>query len=354
MDRDQEAANVAAADAIVARALRSGPARSALWDALRSTVDGGRRIRSRILLAAYDELAGPTPREPRAVAERVAGATELLHTAFLAHDDVIDDDLVRHGRPNVAGLYAATARDAGASPGVAHAYGEAAGILAGDLALAAAYREVALCGASPAVMTALLDLFHATLHVTAEGELSDVWLSLDHADAEDADLAVVLATAERKTAAYTFQLPLRAAAILAGRPELDSTLTRLGRALGVAFQLRDDLDGTFGDPAVTGKSASSDLEEGKHTAIVTLARATPAWHRIAQILGRRDASPDDLDVARDLLESCGARAGVERMVSELEQSASLLADELGLERVLELAAPDATVHLSADRTSRAA
>ena len=349
-----EATNASAADVLVARTLEAGDAGSRVWGALRSTAEGGRRIRPRVLLSAYDDLAGSTPLEPRDVAERVAGAVELLHIAFLAHDDVIDDDLTRHGRDNVAGAYTAQARRAGASPADAHSYGVAAGILAGDLALATAFRQIALSGAMPDAMADLLDLFHATLHITADGELSDVWLGLDRPAADATNLTEVLATAERKTAVYTFELPLRAAAVLAGRRELGPRLSDLGRTLGVAFQLRDDLKGTFGDPAVTGKSATSDLREGKHTAIVALARATPAWGQVAAVLGRRDASPEELAHARDLLESCGARAGVERMVSDLEQSAARLAAELGLERVLALVGSGALTHGSSDHTSRAA
>jgi geranylgeranyl diphosphate synthase type II len=348
MDQVLEATSRTPADEVVARALRGGPgAHSPLWDALRSTAQGGGRIRPRVLLSAYDDLASAAAAEPRAVAERVAGAVELLHTAFLAHDDVIDDDQTRHGRPNVAGTYAATALRAGASPRGARDYGAAAGILAGDLALATAVREVALCGAAGATTGALLDLFDTTLHVTADGELSDVWLGLERPD-DDADLAVVLATAEHKTAVYTFELPLRAAALLAGRRDLDVPLSRLGRMLGLAFQLRDDLAGTFGDPAVTGKSTTSDLREGKRTALLALARATPAWERIAEVVGRPEVSAQELTLARELLESCGARHGVGQLALGLERSAAALAAELGLERVRTLVGGGATAADPAD------
>lgn len=352
MNPAAEATSLAEADAVVARALEPRRAwRSAAWDAVAATVEGGSRIRPRVLLSAYDDLAGAAPREPRAAAERVAGAVELLHTAFLAHDDVIDDDQTRHGRPNVAGTYAAAALQAGLSSDDAHAYGAAAGILAGDLALVTAIREVATCGASGPVTGALLDLFDSVIHVTADGELSDVWLSLDRPD--DPELAEVLATAERKTA-YTFELPLRAAALLAGRNDLNVSLSRLGRSLSLAFQLRDDLDGTFGDPAVTGKSVTSDLTEGKRTALVTLARATPAWGQIARVLGRADASPQELAAARSLLESCGARAGVERMAAGLERWGSRLAAELGLHRVAALVTTGAPVRRPAAQMSKIA
>nr|WP_281360134.1 polyprenyl synthetase family protein [Isoptericola halotolerans] len=293
---------------------------------------GGRRVRPRILLQAYDALAGPdAPADARA-ARHVAAAVELLHTAFLAHDDVIDGDLVRRGRPNVAGRHATEARSAGATDAAARGYGTAAGILAGDLALAGAFRTVATSGAGAAQTARLLELFDEILHVTADGELADVWSSV----ATCATLEDVLTTAERKTAVYTYGLPLRAAAVLAGRTDLDEPLTRLGRELGLAFQLQDDLDGTFGDPAVTGKSAASDLREGKATALVVLARGTGAWDEIAPVLGDPDATDQDHDRVRDALERCGARAAVERLVVRHRSAAESLADELGLAEAVRL------------------
>ncbi|MFI2105278.1 polyprenyl synthetase family protein [Isoptericola sp. NPDC019693] len=312
----------------VGRLLAAGdrPDDTRLWESVRATSGGGKLLRPRILIDAYDALAGAAPPEPRDVAVRVAAALELLHQAFLAHDDVIDGDETRRGRPNVVGLHAARARERGAGADRARGYGAAAGILAGDLALVAAVRAVALCGAAPATAERLLDAVDETLHLTADGELADVRLSLGPC----ADLDEVLRTAERKTAAYSFQLPLRAAVVLAGRDDLEPGVLRLGRALGLAFQLRDDLDGVFGDPEVTGKSNASDLREGKCTALVALARGTWAWGELDAVLGDRDAREPELRRARELLAACGARAAVETLAADLEAEALALGRDLGL------------------------
>ncbi|MFI2297204.1 polyprenyl synthetase family protein [Isoptericola sp. NPDC019571] len=316
-----------------------------LWHALRGTSRGGKRLRPRLLLDAYDALAGAAPPEPRDVAVRVAAALELLHHAFLVHDDVIDGADTRRGRPNVAGVHAAQALESGASARQAEDYGAAAGILAGDLALAAAVRAVALCGASPAATEQLLDVVDEAMHLTADGELADVRLSLGGC----ADLDETLRTAERKTAVYSFQLPLRAAVILAGREDLDEGVRRLGRDLGLAFQLRDDLDGVFGDPAETGKSNASDLREGKCTPLVALAHGTSAWGELSTLLGDPDAGDAELRRARELLEACGARAAVETLAADLERDAVALGLALGLG---ELAENVAGAHLT--RASSAA
>ncbi|MFF2453441.1 polyprenyl synthetase family protein [Isoptericola sp. NPDC058082] len=307
------------------------PEDARLWESVRGTSRGGKRLRPRLLLAAYDALAPAAPPEPREVALAVAAALELLHHAFLVHDDVIDEADTRRGRPNVAGAFAARAREAGVDDRRAEGYGAAAGILAGDLALAGAVRAVALCGAAPATTERLLDALDETLHVTADGELADVRLSLGPC----ADLDETLRTAERKTAAYSFQLPLWAAAVLAGRDDLEPDVLRLGRDLGLAFQLRDDLDGVFGDPEVTGKSNASDLREGKCTPLVALARGTWAWGELSAVLGDPDAGEPELARARELLAACGARAAVETLVADLERDARALGRDLGLDAVVE-------------------
>jgi geranylgeranyl diphosphate synthase type II len=307
------------------------PADDAPWTAASPAVPAGKRLRPRLLVGTYDVLAptGSDP-EPRDVAVAVGEAVELLHTAFLAHDDVIDDDQVRRGRPNVAGRYAAHAGAHGLPGSAARGYGAAAGLLAGDLALVEAVRTVAVSGARPAVVGRLLDLLDEAVRLSADGELRDLWFSHLPPTVDD-----VVVTARHKTAAYSFELPLRLAGRLAGRDDLDGALTRLGRDLGVAYQLRDDVLGTFGDPVRTGKPAGSDLREGRGTALVAFARTTVDWPRISPWLGRRDATEDDLAPVRALLERCGARAATEDLAARHEQMAAEQAQRLGLDDLVD-------------------
>lgn len=311
-----------------ARAVRTDPAQARLWDALATAAEGGKRFRPALVMAAHAALAPDSPDASVAVAARVAAAVELLHTAFVVHDDIIDGDEVRRGRLNVSGTYAAAALADGATPEQAHELGLAAGILAGDLALAAAVRAVATCGADVAVTHRLLDLFDGALHVTACGELADVTHSL-HLGA--ATLEESLRMEEQKTSAYSFTLPLQAGAVLAGADE--QTVARLGEAgrrMGIAFQLLDDLVGVFGDPAATGKSATSDLRSGKQTPLLVHATTTPEWAVLRDLVGR-DLSDDELAEARRLLTASGSRDVVERLVeTELAAARQILA-ELGVE-----------------------
>jgi geranylgeranyl diphosphate synthase type II len=243
------------------------------------------------------------------------------------HDDVIDGDDVRRGRLNVSGTFEAQALASGVDADRARHFGRTAGILAGDLALTAAVRAVATCGAPASTVSRLLDLFDEVLHATAAGELADVRLALDR---EPASLAEVLRMEEQKTSVYSFQLPLQAGAILAGADApLVERLGVAGRMLGLAFQLVDDLLGLYGDPAETGKSTVSDLREGKQTSLVAHARGTEVADQVAAFLGR-DLSLAEADQARALLEQSGSRSFIERLALDYATTAERTLEELGM------------------------
>ncbi|HET6560487.1 MAG TPA: polyprenyl synthetase family protein [Marmoricola sp.] len=308
----------------LARARQVGPDHVALWTALTEATRGGKRFRPALAAAAYDMLGGT---DQQAVGV-LGAALELLHTAFVIHDDVIDGDDVRRGRPNVSGGYASTARAEGASSEASSHLGSTAAILAGDLALASAIRTVALCPAEPRTVRRLLDLFDHALHTTAAGELADVRFGLG---TRDPSLAESLTMEEQKTSAYSFALPLQAGAVLAGADEI--TVHRLGEAgrmLGIAFQLLDDLLGVFGDPAATGKSVLTDLREGKQTPLIAHARTTSQWEGVAAHLGSPELTEDDAEVVRGLLVASGSRRFVEELAADYVRGAGAAIDRLGL------------------------
>ena len=328
------------------RAAEVGEEHARLWEALAAATEGGKRFRPALVTASHDALGG-TRRDATA---GVGAAVELLHTAFVIHDDVIDGDDVRRGRLNVSGSFHAHALAAGATPEDAAALGRTAGILAGDLALAAAIRMVATCGAPPDVVHRLLDLFDAALHTTAAGELADVRLSLG---VGTASVPESLLMEEQKTGAYSFALPLQAGAVLAGAD--DEMVTRLGEAgrmLGAAFQLHDELLGVFGDPRRTGKSATSDLRTRKQTPLLAHARTTPEWQRIRGYVGR-ELTDTELAEVRQLLTVSGSREFVEELIRAGLDAAEGLVQQLGIPPQL-LATVSALATLLPDNAEAAA
>jgi geranylgeranyl pyrophosphate synthase len=273
---------------------------AALWESIEQQSTGGKRVRPRLVWSAYRGFGGGD----RALATRVALAFELLHTAFLIHDDLIDRDLVRRGAPNVAGRFAARALAHGADERVSAVWGETAAVLAGDLALSRAHRELAMLPVGRECREAMLDILDRAVFISAAGELSDVVSSLR---GTAPGMESVLATLEQKTAVYSFEAPLAAGAVLAGADdEAVAALCRFGRLVGVAFQIADDVLGVFGDPVVTGKSASADLREGKRTALIAHAATTSSWPAISARLGDPALGDDDAEALREELRRCGA------------------------------------------------
>lgn len=287
-----------------------GLAYSRLWDAARRSTLHGKRIRPTLVLNTYRAFGGT--RESDAAA--VAVSFELLHTAFLLHDDVIDGDTVRRGRDNLIGEFAADAQSGGMRDTRVMEWGRASAILAGDLLLHSAGARVARLDIAPACRNALIDLLEDSLFVTAAGELYDVAYATN---VHTPVLSEVLTMTEWKTAHYSFQAPLRAGALLADAPQtaLDA-LDEYGRCVGIAFQLRDDLLGVFGDEDETGKSLRSDLGGTKMTALLIHAMHTGEADELRSILGRPTIGDSEVKRARAVFERCGARSFVERMIAE--------------------------------------
>ncbi|WP_173921563.1 polyprenyl synthetase family protein [Agromyces sp. Marseille-P2726] len=292
------------------RSRRYGDHYTRLWESLEQQMAGGKRIRPHLVNCAYEGFGGAD----QALVTRVAIAFELLHTAFIIHDDVIDGDVVRRGRPTIAARFAQRGRAGGVDPRRSREWGETAAVLAGDLALSLAPRELALLPIPEARRAALLDVLDRAVFVSAAGELADV-VTAGSMAAQPMEL--VLATLEHKTAVYSFECPLTAGAILAGAPD-DSVeaLARFGRLVGVAFQITDDILGVFGDPAVTGKSTTSDLRSGKQTALTAHAATTDAWPFISTRLGDPALDDEGADSVRAALLDCGALDAARRLADE--------------------------------------
>ena len=255
-----------------------------------------------MVMCAYEALGG-TDLEAAAY---VGAAFELLHTALIVHDDVIDRDFTRRGAPNISGTYRDIAVAGGASSDAAEHKGISAAVIAGDLALFNAYRLIDRSGVADEVRYRLIEVMDEALFASAAGELIDV----DFSTALDMPRVDDILTMERlKTAVYSFECPLQAGAILAGASEeVVATLGDFGREIGIAYQIVDDLLGVFGAEAETGKTTIGDLREGKRTVMISYATGTAAWETISPLIGKADLSEAEAEEVRAVLISSGARA----------------------------------------------
>jgi geranylgeranyl diphosphate synthase type I len=143
--------------------------------------------------------------------------------------------------------------------------------------------------------------------------------------------AAVELTHALKTGSYTVRGPLALGAHLAGADEKTlRALEAFADPLGIAFQLRDDVLGTFGDPKRTGKAATGDLREGKRTALIAAFAHTATDAASAQLLarafGRADATTEDVEALAQRIASSGAKARVEGRIVALVQQAMTALD----------------------------
>lgn len=301
------------------------PAFGAAVDELRAFVlGGGKRIRPTFAWWGWRGAGGdPDGPEVPAVLRAVA-ALELIQACALVHDDLMDASATRRGRPTVHVEFARRHADA-AWRGRPARFGAAAAILLGDLALVWADDMLRGAGLPADAAARAVAPWEAMRTEVLGGQYLDVFVQ----STGDTSARAALRIDRYKTAAYTVERPLHLGAAIAGAgPELVGRYRRFGADIGVAFQLRDDLLGVFGDPAVTGKPAGDDLREGKRTLLLALAveraaaRGTPAaTDAIERAVGDPDLTDEHLDRVRGLLEELGAVAAVEQRIAALTGSA---------------------------------
>jgi geranylgeranyl diphosphate synthase, type I len=249
-----------------------------------------------------------------------AASLELLQASALVHDDVMDRSDLRRGMPAAHRRFQAMHEKAGWH-GSAEQFGEGAAILLGNLLLIWSGEMWRTSGLPPKALEAAQPVHD---HMRTElmcGQYLDL---LEQAHGENT-FESALRVALFKSGKYSVEQPLRLGLVLAAReltPWMDELCTGYGRRVGIAFQLRDDILGVFGDPAQTGKPAGDDLREGKRTMLVarTLAAASPGdAETVRHLLGDPGLDERGVSTLRRIIEDTGA----------LQECEDLIADYLG-------------------------
>lgn len=274
------------------------------------TLRGGKRIRPLFCYWGWRGTGG-SPDDTEVIA--VAAALELFHTAALIHDDIIDNSDLRRGRPTVH-----LALDKWHAEqdwrGESEAFGQSGALLAGNACLV--WSEEMFHNSSLVTRSDRARGLFARLRTSAVyGEFLDLV-----GEARGGRLTDALKIVRHKTASYTVRYPLQIGGALAGAEDtLLAAYDTFGLLLGEAFQLRDDLIGMFGAPALTGKESLDDARKGKPTALIAVARnqADPRQRaRLDLLYGAEWLDLDGLVELRDVVGATGAPAVIERMIGE--------------------------------------
>jgi octaprenyl-diphosphate synthase len=227
---------------------------------------GGKRLRPAVLLLAAGATGYRGPDQ-----HTLAAVIEMIHTATLLHDDVVDESQLRRGHPTANAEF-----------------GNAASVLVGDFLYSRAFQMMV-----GVARMRVLEILAETTNAIAEGEV----LQLMNAGDADLDEAAYLQVIQRKTARL-FEAAARIGAVLGGVDEAtEDSLARYGMHLGTAFQLVDDVLDYSGTAGAIGKNVGDDLAEGKMTLPLIRALATGTAEEAAVIRhaiaggGRTDFAP---------------------------------------------------------------
>lgn len=298
----------------------------------KSLMSGGKRFRA---LFAYWAWAGTLPtatlqqstEQLAASTEAMVGITsalEMFHAAALVHDDILDQSDTRRGAPSVHKRFESLHTNSSWA-GSPERFGVAGGILVGDLLLSWSselFGKALQLAPSSSIQDASRDEFSKMRIEVMAGQYLDV---LEENAAATRPLSEAVGRANRvmlfKTAKYSIEAPLLIGSAFAGADEdLRRGFSSFGIPLGMAFQLRDDVLGVFGDPAITGKPAGDDLREGKRTVLVGLTRealSTSMCKIFEELLTARELDAEQIKFMQDAMVDSGALAKTEGMIEDL-------------------------------------
>lgn len=250
----------------------------------------------------------------------VSGALELLHAGFLIHDDVMDNDEIRRGKPSIHVQYRDLLTVQNSVNIVKNS--ENIALCLGNICYFLAFDLLGRAKISPKKKNDLKTLFNREAVMTGLGQMEDLYIS---GIKELPDLNTILNIYRMKTARYTFSLPLAAGSITGSASVNEAEkLINTGIEIGTLFQMRDDELNMFGNTAKTGKSSGSDIREGKKTIIYSLIleNTTGRDHEFASgLLGNSNISEKDISELIKIAESSGAHEKHRIMAFQFAQNA---------------------------------
>lgn len=306
----------------VAEAADAGPLARPILELSAATLQGGKRLRAAFCYWGWRAVTDASGTDEIVTA---SAALEVFHAAALVHDDIIDNSDTRRGRPATHRAFEG-AHHAGGWTGDAAAYGRSSAILAGDLLVAWSddlFEEGIADVPADRARAARRQYAEMRRDVTV-GQYLDIAAETVPAP-EDEQLDRALLVASFKSARYSVQQPLLIGAAIGGaRTEQRQALRAFGHPVGMAFQLRDDVLGVFGDSAATGKPSGDDLREGKRTALIAFARqglASSVRRTLDELVGDPDLDDAQVRMLQNTIRDSGALDRVEELIASYAHEA---------------------------------
>jgi geranylgeranyl pyrophosphate synthase len=287
----------------------------------------GKLIRGCLLCFSYEIFTGQ-PANTQIV--QAAAALELIHSALLIHDDIMDNDDLRRGKSSIHKQY----RDIGRQESVRDPsqFGLNIALGGADMALFLALNTLHGLDLKPAKSQELIGLFTSRLVSVCLGQLQDVYFDAHPGKPSKQELLQLM---ENKTASYTLALPLEAGAILADADKATQrALREFGKATGTIFQIRDDELGLMGKEKTIGKPVGSDIAEDKKTLLqyYLFKACSPAERKkIHSIYGNSNMRPSDITYIQDVIHARGVLRLIDHDITRLKERAVIHLDKLAID-----------------------
>ena len=289
-----------------------------VYDRLLDFTSRGKMIRGGLAHLAYSLYIDRTDPGLEEEIVKLGAVFELLQSALLIHDDIMDKDEMRRGSDTIYYQYVSFAREKDGWD--AYHTGEAMGICSGDIAFFLAFNLLSSLRLPPDIHREICLLSTREMIHVGSAQMIDVYWGTRKNDIGEAD---VLDLYRYKTGRYTYALPFKAGAIIAGAPgEECGRIEKIGEELGIVFQIVDDELGLFGSEEKVGKPVGSDIREGKKTLhmLSLLHRASPDERKkVLSILGNPGITGNDIELVRSLMVKHGVRETIREKIKAMTE-----------------------------------
>ena len=285
----------------------------------------GKMVRSNLVILSWKAYqTKPSELTPEVIT--LAAIQELSESGLLLQDDVMDDDVLRRGKPTMHLQYREMALHDNSTMSLASAakFGQAWATILGDLLFFYLFSLLAKLPTQPELRLALIDLYSNELAITGTGQLGDLAAGFGVVDPTQEEVGEIN---RQKTAHYTICLPLLAGAILAGQSKEElAAITLVGETIGEIFQLTDDRLDLFSSSNVSGKTQASDVKSGKKTmlyffSVEGLQKEPNELIEFSSLYGKVDLQLTEIERVQQLVKKSGGYERSEALIGELAQRA---------------------------------